>query len=62
MPRHSYIGKQSKDIEKKKNYFETVVGFDEIVNNPKMTKVNKPNYQGALLERLNSLDNTYDII
>ena len=50
MPRHSYIGKQSKDIDKKEHYFETVVSFDEIFNNPKMTKINKPNYQGALLE------------
>ena len=29
MPRHPYIGKQSKDYDKKDNYFETVVTFEE---------------------------------
>jgi hypothetical protein len=51
MPRHSYIGKQSKDTDKRDRYFETVVQFDEIYNNPKMEKIHKPNYQGALIEK-----------
>tara|TARA_Y100001958_G_C21241887_1_gene569916 strand:+ start:2700 stop:3758 length:1059 start_codon:yes stop_codon:yes gene_type:complete len=50
MPRHNYIGIQTKDAPKINNYFETVVGFDEIVNHPKIKHINKPNYQGSLIE------------
>ena len=50
MPRHPYIGKQSKDYDKKDNYFETVVTFEEICNDKKMDQIRKPNYQGALID------------
>lgn len=50
MPRHNYIGTQSKDSPKIDKYFETVVTFDEINNNPKIDQIHKPNYQGSLIE------------
>lgn len=50
MPRHNYIGTKSKDFQQNDKYFETVVKFDEINNNPKIHKIHKPNYQGSLIE------------
>ena len=50
MPRHLYLGKQSKDYEKKDTYFQTDVLFSDIVNDIKAEKIKKPNYQGALLD------------
>tara|TARA_Y100001970_G_C14209527_1_gene846082 strand:+ start:684 stop:1730 length:1047 start_codon:yes stop_codon:yes gene_type:complete len=50
MPKHHYIGKQSRDYERKPKYFETIVTFDEIYNHTKMENIKKPNYQGSLLE------------
>ena len=50
MPRHNYIGTQSRDSSKINSYFETVVKFDEILNHPKMDLIHKPNYQGSLIE------------
>ena len=47
MPRHQFIGKQT---EKANNYFQTNVSFEELVNNPKMEQIRKPNYQGSLLD------------
>ena len=32
MPKHHYIGKQSRVYERKPKYFETIVTFDEIYN------------------------------
>lgn len=50
MPRHQYIGKQSKDYEKKENYFETINTFEEIYNDKRIDLIKKPNYQGSLIE------------
>lgn len=50
MPRHLYLGKQSKDYEKSDRYFQTDVLFSDIVNDIKEGKIKKPNYQGSLLD------------
>ena len=50
MPRHQYIGKQSKDYDKNDHYSETVVSFEQICNDPKIEQIRKPNYQGALID------------
>jgi len=47
MPRHQYIGKQ---VDKKENYIQTNVTFEDIFHNPKMENIRKPNYQGSLVE------------
>ena len=47
MPRHQYIGKQ---VDKKENYIQTNVSFEDIFNNSKMENIRKPNYQGSLVE------------
>jgi hypothetical protein len=50
MPKHQYIGKQSRDVDKKAKYFETIVSFNELVYHTKMENIKKPNYQGSLLD------------
>ena len=51
MPKHSYIGKKSRDYETKDNYFETIVSFETVVNDKRIEEqIKKPNYQGALLD------------
>ena len=53
MPRHRYPGKKLCEL---KNYFETIVTFEQIVIDPTIDKINKPDYQGSLdEERINSL-------
>jgi hypothetical protein len=57
MPRHQFIGKQT---EKTNNYFQTNVSFEELVNNPKMEQIRKPNYQGSLLdEKIDKMADEY---
>ena len=50
MPRHLYLGKQSKDYERSNNYFQTDVLFSDLINDIKSEKIIKPNYQGSLLD------------
>ena len=35
----------------KDKYYETSISFNQIVDNPKINNINKPNYQGALIEK-----------
>ena len=53
MPRHIYIGTKCRNtnlFHNNNNYHETIVTFETIVNDPKISKINKPTYQGALIE------------
>ena len=48
MPRHIYPGKKIYETD---NYFETTLTFQQILNDPKIDKIIKPDYQGSLDEQ-----------
>mgnify|MGYP001004409360 CR=1 FL=1 len=57
MPNHKYIGVTCKNTNmfkqnqnENKKYKETVVSFETICSDPRIEKIEKPAYQGALLE------------
>lgn len=54
MPRHKYIGIISRNgylFKQNDNYLETIVSFETLANDPKISNIKKPHYQGALIEK-----------
>tara|TARA_Y100000389_G_scaffold203761_1_gene253328 strand:+ start:1353 stop:2570 length:1218 start_codon:yes stop_codon:yes gene_type:complete len=54
MPRHNLIGVKCRNSilfhNNNNNYHETIVYFETLLNDPKVCKIIKPTYQGALIE------------
>ena len=50
MPRNPYPGKKITLINTRNDYFETLISFEQIYNNPKINNLKKPVEQGYLDE------------